>query len=113
MEDFLRDLLQRVSEKIRSATAGAEKRLWKLREKLDQDKDGKPDLVEKALQEAKKAFEEAKARLAELDQDKNGIPDKLKELSEKAAQAAKAAKAKAEEAARLLKERLGKRGSQA
>ncbi|HAR68882.1 MAG TPA: dolichyl-phosphate-mannose-protein mannosyltransferase, partial [Thermus scotoductus] len=60
-----------------------------------------------------KALEEAKARLAELDQDKDGVPDKLKELSEKAAQAAEAAKAKAEEAARLLKERLGKRDSQA
>ena len=106
--DFLKDLLQKVSEKARSATGEVEKRLMELREKLDQDKDGKPDLVEKALREAQKALEEAKARLAELDQDKDGIPDKLKELSEKAAQAAEAAKAKAEEAARLLKERLGK-----
>lgn len=111
--DFLKDLLQQISEKTRSATAEVEKRLQELKEKLGQDKDGKPDLVEKALQEAKKALEEAKARLAELDQDKDGVPDKLKELSERAAQAAEAAKAKAEEAARLLKERLGKRDSQA
>ncbi|WP_223971166.1 hypothetical protein [Thermus thermophilus] len=59
--------------------------------------------VEKRLQELKE----------KLDQDKNGIPDKLKELSEKAAQAAEAAKVKVEEASRLLKERLGKRDSQA
>lgn len=110
--DFLKDLWQRISEKSRLATSEVEKRLEELREKLDQDKDGKPDLVEKALQEAQKALEEAKARLAELDQDKDGIPDKLKELSEKAAQAAEAAKAKAEETARLLKERLGKGDSQ-
>jgi len=77
-----------------------EKRLQELKEKLDQDKDGKPDLVGKAFQEVQKALEEAKARLAELDQDKDGIPDKLKALSEKASQAAEADKAKAEEAAR-------------
>jgi len=53
---------------------------------------------------------EAKSRLADLDQDKDGVPDKLKEVSELAKKAAEAAKAKAEEAARLLRERLGKGG---
>jgi ElaB/YqjD/DUF883 family membrane-anchored ribosome-binding protein len=51
---------------------------------------------------------EAKSRLADLDQDKDGVPDKLKEVSELAKKAAETAKAKAEEAARLLRERLGK-----
>ncbi|GAA6747810.1 hypothetical protein Thermus72351_08970 [Thermus brockianus] len=91
-----------------SAAEEAEKRVQELRERLDQDKDGKPDVVEKALEEAKKALEEAKARLAELDQDQDGIPDRLKVLSESAKKAAETAKAKAEEAARLLRERLGK-----
>lgn len=99
--------LERAKELTRSAAAEAERRLRELKERLDQDKDGRPDVLEKALREAEKALEEAKARLAELDQDKDGVPDKLKELSEAAKRAAEAARAKAEEAARLLKGRLG------
>ncbi len=107
MMDF-KGLLERAKEAARSVAQEAEKRLQEIREKLDQDKDGRPDVVEKALAEAEKALKEAKSRLAELDQDKDGLPDKLKEVSELAKKAAEAAKAQAEEAARLLKERFGK-----
>ncbi len=99
--------LERAKELTRSAAAEVERKLQELKEKLDQDKDGRPDVLERALREAERALEEARARLAELDRDKDGLPDKLKELSEAAKKAAEAARAKAEEAARLLKERLG------
>jgi ElaB/YqjD/DUF883 family membrane-anchored ribosome-binding protein len=107
MMDF-KGLLEKAKEAARSVAQGAEKRLQEIKEKLDQDKDGRPDVLEKALEEAEKALHEAKSRLADLDQDKDGVPDKLKEVSELAKKAAETAKAKAEEAARLLRERLGK-----
>ncbi|BAW01960.1 hypothetical protein SAMN04488243_10259 [Thermus arciformis] len=106
--DF-KDLLERTKELARSAAKEVEGKLRELKEKLDQDKDGRPDVLEKALKEAEKALEEAKAKLAQLDQDKDGLPDTLKGLSEAAKKAAETAKAKAEEAARLLQERLGKK----
>jgi len=105
--DF-KGLLEKAKEAARSVAQGAEKRLQEIKEKLDQDKDGRPDVLEKALEEAEKALHEAKSRLADLDQDKDGVPDKLKEVSELAKKAAEAAKAKAEEAAHLLRERWGK-----
>ncbi|MGC8875663.1 dolichyl-phosphate-mannose-protein mannosyltransferase [Thermus sp.] len=101
--------LEKAKELARSAAGEAEKRLAELKERLDRDADGRPDLLEKALREAEKALEEARARFAELDQDKDGLPDRLKDLSEAAKRAAEAAKAKAEEAARLFRERLGGR----
>jgi chromosome segregation ATPase len=107
MMDF-KGLLEKAKEAARSVAQEAEKRLHEIKEKLDQDKDGRPDALEKALEEAEKALHEAKSRLADLDQDKDGVPDKLKEVSELAKKAAEAAKAKAEEAARLLRERWGK-----
>ncbi|APD09148.1 MULTISPECIES: dolichyl-phosphate-mannose-protein mannosyltransferase [Thermus] len=107
MADF-RDFLEKTKETVRSVADEAEKRLLELKDKLDQDKDGRPDVVERALEEAKKALEEAKARLRELDQDQDGLPDQLKGLAEAAKKAAETAKAKAEEAARLLRERLGR-----
>jgi chromosome segregation ATPase len=107
MMDF-KGLLEKAIEAARSVAQEAERRLQEIKEKLDQDKDGRPDVLEKALEEAEKALHEAKSRLADLDQDKDGVPDKLKEVSELAKKAAEAAKAKAEEAARLLRERLGK-----
>jgi len=107
MMDF-KGLLERGKEAARSAVQEAEKRLEELREKLDKDKDGRPDVVEKALQEAEKALKEAQSRLAELDRDKDGLPDSLKEISERAKKAAETARDKVDEAARLLRERLGK-----
>ncbi|GAA5334138.1 MULTISPECIES: dolichyl-phosphate-mannose-protein mannosyltransferase [Thermus] len=107
MADF-RDFLEKAKETVRSVADEVEKRLLELKDKLDQDKDGRPDVVERALEEAKKALEEAKARLKELDQDQDGLPDGLKSLAEAAKKAAETAKAKAEEAARLLRERLGR-----
>ncbi|GAA6756238.1 dolichyl-phosphate-mannose-protein mannosyltransferase-like protein [Thermus sp. 2.9] len=104
----LKELLDKAREAVREAAGEAEKRLLELKEKLDQDKDGRPDVVERALEEAKKALEEAKARLKELDQDQDGVPDRLRGLAEAAKKAAETARAKAEEAARLLRERLGR-----
>jgi len=100
--------LAKAKEVAASAAQEAERRLQELKERLDQDRDGRPDVVERAWKEAEKALHEAKARLADLDRDQDGIPDGLKEVAERARRAAETAKAKAEEAARLLKERLGR-----
>lgn len=104
----IRALWEKAKEVAQEAAAEVEKQLKSLGEKLDRDKDGRPDVVERTLEEAQKALEEAKARLAELDRDQDGPPDRLKELAEAATRAGEAAKAKVEEVSRLLRERFGK-----